>query len=120
MSEKTERPEDDPFAPWVQFMDDWMKSWSAVMSETVTSESFATSMGQQLESWLEATELIRQQMKVSMEQYLQHMNLLTRGQVVSLAERLTHVEMRLDDLEAKMDASLDRLKAIQEALAANE
>ncbi len=120
MSAKTERPEADPFAPWVQFMDNWVKSWSGVVSETVTSERFADSMGEQLEGWLEATRLVRQQMKVSMEQYLQQMSLPTRSQVVSLAQRLTQIEMRLDDLEAKVDEGLDRLKAIQQALAADE
>ncbi len=121
MSEqKPDRPDVDPFAPLVQFADNWMKSWSKVMSETVASESFATSMGQQLEGVLEATKLVQQQMKVSMEQYLQHMNLPTRNQVVNLAERLTNIEMRLDDLEAKLDEDLDRLKAIEEALGASK
>jgi polyhydroxyalkanoate synthesis regulator phasin len=119
-TEKTERPEVDPFAPWVQFMDNWVKSWSGVMSETVASEGFVASMGEQLEGWLEATKLVRQQMKVSMEQYLQQMSLPTRSQVVSLAQRLTQVEMRLDDLEAKADEGLDRLKAIQQALTTEE
>ena len=121
MSEhEPEKPQFDPFAPWIEFTDRWMKSWSGVMSEMVASETFATSMGEQLESMLEATKLVRRQMKVSMEQYLQQMNLPTREQVVGLAERLTNVEMRLDDLEAKADESLDRLKAIQEALAGSE
>jgi hypothetical protein len=121
MSEQNlEKPEYDPFAPLVQFTDNWMKAWSSVMSDMVASESFASSMGQQLEGMLEATKLVRQQMKVSMEQYLQQMNLPTRDQIVGLAERLTNVEMRLDDLDAKLDESLDHLKAIQEALTANE
>jgi len=66
---------------------------------------------------MEATKLMRQQMKVSMEQSLQQMNLPSRSQVVSLAERLTHVEMRVDDIEAKLDECLDLLQAIQRSLA---
>jgi chromosome segregation ATPase len=121
MSEtQPEKPEFDPFAPWVQFTDNWTKSWANVMSNVVASESFATSMGEQLEGMLEATKLVRQQMKVSMEQYLQQINLATRDQILGLAQRLTNVEMRLDDLDAKMDESLDRLKAIQDALAETE
>jgi polyhydroxyalkanoate synthesis regulator phasin len=46
-----------------------------------------------------------------MEQYLQQMSLPTRKEVVSLAERLTKIEMRLDDLDAKLDEVLDHLKA---------
>jgi polyhydroxyalkanoic acid synthase PhaR subunit len=118
--EKPDKPGFDPFAPWVQFVDRWMQSWSGVMSETVANERFAASMGEQLEGMLEATKLVRQQMKVSMEQYLQQMNLPTRDQVVSLAERLTHVEMRLDDLDAKLDDTLDQIKAIRKSLAADK
>jgi len=121
MSEqKPEKPPFDPFAPWVQVVDRWMQSWSGVMSETVANERFAASMGEQLEGMLEATKLVRQQMKVSMEQYLQQMNLPTRDQVVNLAERLTNVEMRLDDLDAKMDDTLDQIKAIRKSLSAGE
>jgi len=121
MSEqKSGRPESDPFAPLVQFTDKWVKTWSSVMSDVVASESFADAMGEQLEGMLEATKLVRQQMKVSVEQYLQQMNMPTRDQVAGLAERLTNIEMRLDDLDAKLDESLDYLKTIQAAIKGNE
>jgi polyhydroxyalkanoic acid synthase PhaR subunit len=107
----------DPFAPIIQFSDMMMKSWSDVLSKTVASESFAQSMGQQMEGFMEATKLMRQQMKVTIEQYSQQMNLPTREQIVSVAERLTNVEMRVDDVEAKLDECLDILHGIQEKLA---
>ncbi|MCP4425274.1 MAG: hypothetical protein GY803_12330 [Chloroflexi bacterium] len=47
---------------------------------------------------------------------MQQMNLPSREQIVSLAERLTHVEMRVDDIEAKVDESLDLLKAIRKSV----
>ncbi len=116
MSEKdrAESQHFDPFAPIIQFSDMMMKSWSDVLSKTVASESFAQSMGQQMEGFMEATKLMRQQMKVSIEQYSQQMNLPTRQQIVNLAERLTSVEMRLDDVEAKLDECLDLLHEIRE------
>jgi hypothetical protein len=46
-----------------------------------------------------------------MEQYLRQMSLPTRSEVLSLAERITRMEMTLDDIEAKMDEALDLLKA---------
>ena len=46
-----------------------------------------------------------------MEQYLQQMNLPTRTEVISMAERLTKIEMAMDDLDAKLDEVLDLLKA---------
>ncbi len=115
--EKSEQSGIDPFAPIIQMSDLMMKSWADVLGKTVASESFAQSMGQHMEGFMEATKLMRQQMKVSMEQSLQQMNLPSRSQVVSLAERLTHVEMRVDDIEAKLDECLDLLQAIQRSLA---
>jgi hypothetical protein len=44
------------------------------------------------------------------EQYLQQMSLPTRSQVISLAERLTNVEMAIQDLDEKLDELLDRVK----------
>jgi len=38
-------------------------------------------------------------------QALQQSNMPTRSDVVSLAERLTNIERRLDDLDAKLDES---------------
>ncbi|MBN1811672.1 MAG: hypothetical protein JXA14_07545 [Anaerolineae bacterium] len=110
--EKAEKPA-DPFSQWVDFWDNWAKSWSAAMSDTVTSKSFADSMGQQMESSLESMGLVRRQVNGMMEQYLKQMSLPSRGEVISMAERLTRVEMALDDLDAKLDEVLDHLKAAQ-------
>ncbi len=117
MSEqKPEKPEFDPFAPWKQFQETSMKAWAKMMSEAVASEDFAKSMGQYLDSYLEASAPMRRQIEDTMEKYLQQMNMPTRNEVISLAERLTSLEMRVDDLDAKTDEILDRLKAIQTAL----
>jgi hypothetical protein len=39
-----------------------------------------------------------------MTQVLTNANMPTRADVTGLAERLTNIEVRLDDLEAKLDA----------------
>jgi excinuclease UvrABC nuclease subunit len=116
MSEQSKSENPDPFVPFIQMSDLMMKSWADVLSQTVTSPTFAQSMGEQMQGFLEGTKLIRQQMQTAMEQSMQQMNLPSREQIVSLAERLTNVEMRLDDMEAKVDESLDLLKAIQKAV----
>jgi hypothetical protein len=110
MTEQTEEPKVDPFAHMIQFYDTWSKSWAQAMSETVSSKSFAESMGKQIESSLEALSLARKQVNEIMAQYLQQMNLPTRNEVISLAERLTKIEMVLDDIDAKLDEVLDSLK----------
>ena len=111
MSEQSEKPKADPFSQMLQFYDDWTKTWAGAASEMVSSKPFADSMAQQLESALSTTQLMRRQMSEIMEQSLQQMSLPTRKEVLSIAERLTHVEMRLDDMEAKLDEVLDLLKA---------
>jgi polyhydroxyalkanoate synthesis regulator phasin len=111
MSENDEKQVGDPFAQMVQFYDDWTKTWAGAASEMASNKNFADSMAQQLESTLSTTQLMRRQMSEIMEQSLQQMSLPTRQHVQAIAERLTSFEMRLDDMEAKLDEVLDLLKA---------
>ena len=110
---ESEQTELDPLAQMFQFYDSFAKAWSGVVSEAVASPSFAESMGRQLESSLDSMTLFRRQMGDLMEQYLQQMSLPTRKEVISIARRMTHLEIALDDLNAKMDETLDLLKAKQ-------
>lgn len=105
---------------WQQFQQASLNAWAKTMSETITGEDFARAVGQSLDSYLDATAPLREQVEKVVEQYLQQMKLPTRDEVVTLAERLTRLEMRIDDLDAKMDEGLDRLKAIQAQLASTE
>ena len=100
----------DPFAQMIQFYDTYAKSWSDVMSGAVASKGVAEAMGQQMEGSLEALTLWRKQMGMVFEQYLQQMSLPTKSQVINLAERLTNVEMAIQDLDEKLDELLDRVK----------
>ena len=84
------------------------------MSDTIASKSFAESMGNQMESNLEAMKLMREQIDGWMERYLQQMNLPTRNEMVHLAERLTKLEMRLDDMDDKLDEVLDAVRQQKE------
>lgn len=110
----------DPSNMMIQFYDNWTKTWASAMSEAATSKSFAESMGQQMESSLDTMALIRRQVNDFMEQYLQQMSLPTRKEVLNLAERLTKIEMDLDDLDEKMETALDLLKKIQKSSTAKD
>ncbi len=110
-SEQPEESQLDPFKEWVQFWDSWTKAWSEPMSDAVASKGFAESMGQQIEGAMEATAMMRQQVGGVMRQVLQQMSVPTRQDVIRLAERLTNMEMRLDDVDAKTDEILDLLRA---------
>ena len=111
--EKSEKSQADPMASMMQFYEQWTKTWANSMSETVASPRFAETMAKQTEGSLEFWSLVRRQVGEAMEQYLQQMGLPTQGEVVSLAERLTTIEMRLDDVDAKLDEVLDQLKSTQ-------
>jgi hypothetical protein len=45
----------------------------------------------------------RKAMETSMTQSLSNLQMPTRADVTRLAERLTNIEMRLDDLDAKLE-----------------
>ena len=118
MSEK-EKNEDSAFDPsntMIQFFDTWTKSWAKAMSDTVASPSFAESLSQQMEGSMELTKMVRRQVSDLMEQYLQQLSLPTRKEVISLAERMTKIEMDVDDLHAKLDETLDLLTDIKHTL----
>jgi len=114
MSQKDpDNPQTDPMASMVQFYEQWTNTWAKSMSETVANPRFAETMAQQTEGSLEFWALVRRQVGEAMEQYLQQMSLPTQSEVVGLAERLTTIEMRLDDVDAKLDEVLDHLKGMQ-------
>jgi polyhydroxyalkanoic acid synthase PhaR subunit len=107
---KHEKQEFEPFAQMIQFYDAMSKTWSKAMSEAVASESFAKSMGEQLEGSLDTLSLIQNQMGAITEKYLEQMNLPTRKDLISLGERLTRIEMVIDDLDSKLDEVLETVK----------
>jgi hypothetical protein len=111
MSEENPKNERvDPMASMMQFYEQWTQAWANALSETVANPRFAETMAEQTEGSLEFWALVRRQVGEAMEQYLQQMSLPTQSEVVSLAERLTTIEMRLDDMDEKLDQLLDQLK----------
>lgn len=101
----------DPFAQMFQFYDAFSKSWAEAMSGTVASKSFADAMARQMDAGLDAVTLFRSQMSDWFEQSMQQMSLPTRRDLNALAERLTNLEIAVDDLDAKLDEALRLLKA---------
>ena len=100
----------DPFAQMFEYYDMMSKSWSKVMSDSIASKNFAESMGEQIEGSLDAFSLMRRQFTDVFEQYMQQMNFPTRNELVNLSQRLTKIEMDLDDLHSKIDELLDLTK----------
>jgi len=115
-----ESPEVDPLAPMILFCDTLSKSLAGAMSEVVSSKGFVDLASKQMEAGLEATGALRQRAAELMEEYLHQVSLPSRQEVAGLASRLTNIEMRLDDLDAKLDEAMDDVKALRRALLKNE
>ncbi len=94
----------DPMAPWRTMRDAGVEAWSKAMMDMVNSDAFAQSLGSYLDNYLAVSAPFRKQMETTMSQVLAQLNIPSRTDVTGVAERLTNIEMRLDDLDAKLDA----------------
>ena len=83
-----------------------MDAWSKMMIQLVHTDGYARATGAMLDAWLSSSVPFRKALEAAMAQVLAGLNMPTRADVTGLAERLTHIEMRLDDLEAKLDEAL--------------
>jgi small-conductance mechanosensitive channel len=104
MSElKNEGEPFDVLEAWRGIRNESMDAWAKAMIQAVNSEEYAKTSGAMLDAYLTASLPFTEMLKKAMAQALQQMNMPSRADVVSLAERLTQVELRLDDLDAKLD-----------------
>jgi len=104
MSQKSDEQQAfDPFGAWKNMRDTGMDSWSKMMIQLVNNDAYAQASGAMLDAWLTSSAPFRKAIESAMTQVLTQLNMPTRTDITSLAERLTHIEMRLDDLEAKLD-----------------
>ena len=97
----------DPTGMLKEMRDTNMDAWAKMMVELVHTDAYAEATGRMLDTWLSASGPFRKAVENSMTQALTGLNLPVREDVTRLAERLTNIEMRLDDLEAKIDNSLN-------------
>jgi polyhydroxyalkanoate synthesis regulator phasin len=95
----------DPTGMFKNMRDANMDAWSKMMLQFVNSAAYAEATGTMLDAWLTSSVPFRKALEQSMAQVLTGLNMPTRGDVTSLAERLTNIEMRLDDLDAKLEES---------------
>jgi hypothetical protein len=93
----------DPLEAWRNMRDATLDAWSKAMIEAANTEAYASATGAMLDASLSASAPFREALEKSMVKTLQMLNLPTRGDFESLAERMTHIEMRLDDIDAKLD-----------------
>jgi hypothetical protein len=93
----------DPTGVFKEMRNAGMDAWSKMMIQFVNTEAYARANGQVLDAWLATSTPLRKAMESAMAQALAKLNLPARADFISLAERLTNIELRLDDMEAKLD-----------------
>jgi polyhydroxyalkanoic acid synthase PhaR subunit len=103
MSESKENKTYDPFEAWRGMRDASMDAWAKAMVQAVNTEAYAKASGAMLDAYLTASIPFREMLEKAMTQALERVNMPTRADFISLAERLIQIETRLDDLDMKLD-----------------
>lgn len=103
----------DPFESFRGMRDAYLDAMSKVMINAVNSEEYAEATGAMLNSAMTLSAPFREALDKSMVMALQQLSLPSRQEVAALAQRFSNMEMRLDDMDAKLDrmiklASADR------------
>jgi hypothetical protein len=96
----------DPTGMLTSMRDAGMDAGSKMMIDFVNTDAYAKATATMLDSWLASSAPFRKALETAMTQALNQLHLPTRADVTSLAERLTNIEMRLDDMQAKLDEFL--------------
>jgi hypothetical protein len=73
------------------------------MRDAVNTEEYAQATGALLNNYLTLSAPFREALDKAMIMALEQFSLPSRQQVTALAERFTNLEMRLDDLDAKLE-----------------
>ncbi len=98
----------DPMEPWRGMRDAYLDAWAKTMVDMVNSEAYAQANGVMLDTYLSVSTPFREAVEKAMLKTLEQLAMPTRADVVSIAERMTNIEMRLDDLDAKLDQLISR------------
>jgi len=100
----------DPFEGFKNMRDAYLEGMSKVMIDAVNSEEYAQATGTLLTNYLTFTAPFREALDKTMVMALEQLSLPSRQQVTSLAERFTNLEMKLDDIDAKLDRMIGNLE----------
>lgn len=111
MEEAKQEPKSfDPFEPFRGMRDAYLDALSKTMIDAVNTESYAQASGAMLDYCLTAYAPFREALEKSMLDALRQLSLPSRQEVNDLAERFTSLELRLDDMDAKLDHIVGMLR----------
>lgn len=86
-----------------------LDAWAKVMTQLVNTDAYAGATAELVNLWFTGTSPLRQMVENVTTESLRALHLASRDDCARLSDRLTHIEMRLDDIEAKLDQSLSAL-----------
>jgi hypothetical protein len=108
----------DGFEAFRGVRDAYLDAFSKVMIESVNTEEYAKASGAMLDGYMTVLAPTREILDKAMVVALENLSLPSRQQVVSLAERFTNLEMRFDDMDAKLDRLIELSSASKPTAAA--
>ena len=111
MAENQNTTPADPFEALRGMRDNYLDAMSKVMMNAVNSEEYAQATGAMLNTALTASAPFREALDKAMSAALQQSSMPSRQELAALAGRFTNVEMRLDDMEAKLDRIIELCSA---------
>jgi hypothetical protein len=101
----------DPFEAFRGVRDSYLDAMSKVMINAVNSEEYAKATGAMLNGTMMLSAPFREAMDKAMVAALQQTSMPSRQEVAALAGRLTNIEMRLDDMDSKLDRLVELCSA---------
>jgi hypothetical protein len=102
----------DPVGAWRTMRDANLDAWAKGMATMVNTESFSKALGIQLDTMLATSAPFQKVVSQYMETYLAQASMPSRAEIISLAQRMTGIEMRLDDMDARLDDILFAVRAL--------
>jgi hypothetical protein len=93
----------DPMEAFRAMQDTYLDAWAKAMVETVNTDAYARTTGTMLDTYLSASSPFRESVEKAMLHVLEQLSMPSRADFISLADRVTNIEMHLDDMDAKLD-----------------
>src|ERR1700693_5674318 len=93
----------DPMDAFRDMRNSYLDAWAKAMVETVNTDAYAKTTGTVLDTYLSASSPFRETVEKAMLRVLEQLSMPSRADFVALADRVTNIEMRLDDMDAKLD-----------------
>lgn len=111
MTQKNGLKPSDPIGSLRAMRDSTLDAWAKTMIGAVNTETFARGLGMYLDAYLAASAPLQRALDDYMKTALARLSLPSRDELTTLAGRMTTIEMRLDDMDVKLDQLAQAIRA---------